>query len=137
MTDTSAESAGIERTGGCACGAVRFVATGEPLRMGLCHCLTCQRAHAAAYNPFIVYNHARVRFSGEMRRWNSSPDYQRLFCTTCGSPVIGITADEVELSPGGFDEPVPFVPQYESWVIRRLAWVPALDVVQFQRDREA
>ena len=54
MTDTSAESTGIERTGGCACGGVRFVATGEPLRMGLCHCLTCQRAHAAAYNPFIV-----------------------------------------------------------------------------------
>lgn len=104
--------------------------------MGLCHCLTCQRAHAAAFYPFIVYDRAQVRFSGDVRTWQSSPPYHRLFCAGCGSQVIGMSANEAELSPGSFDEPVPFVPEYESWVIRRLAWVPALDVAQFEQDRQ-
>jgi hypothetical protein len=45
-------------------------------------------------------------------------------------------ADEAEVSAGSFDEAVPYVPDYELWVIRRLAWVPALGVVEYERDRE-
>jgi len=44
----------LVRTGGCACGAVRFTTIGEPRRGGLCHCMACRKAHAAAFNPFVV-----------------------------------------------------------------------------------
>ncbi|MCC2112140.1 MAG: GFA family protein, partial [Hyphomicrobiales bacterium] len=30
-------------TGGCLCRNVRFVASGRPYRVGLCHCLDCRK----------------------------------------------------------------------------------------------
>jgi hypothetical protein len=121
--------------GGCACGAVRFVATGEPARAGLCHCLTCQKAHGAAYCPFVIFQISQVALFGTTAGWQSSADYRRLFCSACGSRVASLTADEIELPVGSFDEPSAFPPQYESWTIRRLPWVKPLDVPQFDRDR--
>jgi hypothetical protein len=33
----------IQRFGQCVCGAVRYVCSGEPERVTICHCLWCQR----------------------------------------------------------------------------------------------
>lgn len=30
-------------TGGCLCGDVRLVATGQPNRVGICHCMEAER----------------------------------------------------------------------------------------------
>jgi hypothetical protein len=127
------------RSGGCACGAVRFTVRGAPLRAGLCHCMTCRKAHAAAFNPFLVYRTAQVELSGDVRSWESSPGYDRRFCPTCGARVAGITAgeDEIELSLGSFDDIGWALPQYESWTIRREPWLLPLSVPQSERDRPA
>ena len=122
-------------TGGCACGAVRFTTRGRARRAGLCHCLTCRKAHAAAFCPFVVFDRRQVEVDGELGRWASSPGYVRCFCPTCGSRVIGLNGDEVELSLGSFDEPGRFVPQYESWVGRREPWLAPLPVSQNEHDR--
>jgi hypothetical protein len=123
------------RSGGCACGAVRFLARGVPKRTGLCHCLTCRKAHAAAFNPFVVFDRWAVQVSGETRRWESSPGYSREFCPVCGSRVLGANGDEVEVSLGSFDRPGEVTPEYESWVVRREPWLAPLDVTQFPGDR--
>lgn len=123
--------------GGCACGAVRFVAQGAPSRVGLCHCLTCRKAHAAAFNPFAVYDSGRVQVTGATHRWQSSSDYERHFCPRCGSRVFARVAggSEVEISLGSFDEPGLIEPQYECWVRRREPWIRSLPVPQFAQDR--
>ncbi|MEW5687961.1 MAG: GFA family protein [Pseudomonadota bacterium] len=123
-------------SGGCACGAVRFTVSGAPKRAGLCHCLTCRKAPAAAFNPFVVYEPGAVDVTGEVRIWRSSPDYARGFCGTCGSRVYGGNAGEIELSLGSFDAVGPIAPQYESWVSRREPWLRALDVPQHAANRE-
>jgi hypothetical protein len=132
MSETS------ERTGGCACDAVRIKARGEPLRVGLCHCMDCRKAHASAFMGFAVFNRSTVELSGETKRWFSKPWYERHFCPQCGSRVAGIdtNSDEIELPIGVFDEVGAFTPQYENWVIRREPWLRRLDVPQNDGDRQ-
>ncbi len=121
--------------GGCACGAVRFTASGAPRRIGLCHCMTCRKAHSAAFNPFVVFGAADVVVVGELRNWASSAGYTRSFCPTCGSRVFGSDGSEVELSLGSFDSPGTSTPEYELWTGRREPWLNALDVPQFEQNR--
>jgi hypothetical protein len=123
-------------SGGCACGAVRFIVHGAPRRMGLCHCEACKKAHAAAFNAFAVFARADVQLTGNLASWQSSPGYDRRFCPACGSRVMGILKEDIELSVGSFDDRSAFTPQYESWVMRRDPWVAALAVPQHERNRE-
>ncbi len=135
--ESEADSAAAEITGGCACGAVRFTIRGAPVRAGLCHCLTCRKAHAAVFNPFVVYLREQVDIRGKLECWRSSPRFERLFCPACGSRVIGgdVGGAEVEISLGSFDEPGQVTPAYESWVIRREPWLKPLDVPQNPGER--
>ena len=123
------------REGGCVCGAVRFTVTGEPKRAGLCHCLTCRKAHAAAFLPFVVFAAEQFQARGEMRAWMSSPEHPRWFCPACGSRVFTGLGEEVELSSGSFDEPGLFTPEYEAWTPRREPWLRPLPVEQFEENR--
>ncbi|RVT90430.1 GFA family protein [Sphingomonas crocodyli] len=126
-----------ENDGGCACGAVRFVAIGAPLRAGLCHCRTCQKAHAAPCYPFAVFPISKVHLRGPVRSWSSSPGYDRRFCAMCGSRVAGVLAEEIELSLVQFDQSDLIEPQYESWAGKRARWMQALDLPQYDQNREA
>jgi hypothetical protein len=124
--------------GGCACGSVRFVASGPAARVGLCHCLNCRKAHASAFNPFAVFRREQVVINGELSTWMSSAAFETTFCPSCGSRISGSYKEgpEIELSLGSFDEPGRLAPQYESWTVRREPWLAPLPVQQNQRDRE-
>lgn len=107
--------------GDCLCGDVRFVALGRPRRVALCHCLDCRKHHGALFYAAAVFLQEAVSVQGEMG------DYAgRSFCRRCGSSVLARTDDEIEVHLGALDEPNQFVPTYESWTVRREAWLPAL-----------
>ena len=118
-------------TGGCRCGDVRFVATGRPYRVGLCHCLDCRRHHGALFHASAIFPSDAVTITGEVR------DYAgRSFCPRCGSPVSARSGDEVEISLGSFDSVDQFQPTYESWTVRREAWLPPFPLAHhYVRDR--
>jgi hypothetical protein len=118
-------------TGGCLCGDVRLVASGRPYRVGLCHCLDCRKHSGALLGATAIFPEVAVTISGETRAYAG-----RHFCPRCGSSVFARTGDEIEVSLGALDAPDQLTPTYESWTIRREAWLPAFPVKSYARDRE-
>lgn len=122
--------------GGCACGAVRFEASQPPVRVGLCHCMTCRRKHGSAFNPFVVFKAEDVLVAGSLRAWRSSEHASRFSCETCASPICQQEDEggEIELHLGSFDDISLFVPIYENWIVHRESWLPALGIPQRKTD---
>ena len=119
-----------DTTGGCLCGDVRIVASGAPLRVGLCHCLDCRKHHGAVFFAAAVFPQAAVEVSGETRAYDG-----RHFCPRCGGSVYARTADEIELHLGALDAPDRFAPDYELWTCRRESWLkPLPGARQYSRD---
>jgi hypothetical protein len=118
-------------TGGCLCGNVRIVATGQPYRVGLCHCLDCRKHHGALFHASAIFPQDAVSIEGETRDWKG-----RFFCPRCGSPVFGRWDDEIGVNLGAFDAPDQLKPSYELWTIRRESWLPPFPVARrYERDR--
>ncbi|KRW61090.1 GFA family protein [Pseudomonas sp. TTU2014-080ASC] len=119
-------------SGGCLCGRVRYVASGRPFRVGLCHCLDCRKHHGALFHASAIFPDSAVSITGETR------DYAgRYFCPNCGSSVFGRVADEVEINLGSLDAPDQFQPTYELWTVRRESWLPPLPLKHhYTHDRE-
>jgi hypothetical protein len=119
-------------TGGCLCGDVRLEATGEPDRVGLCHCLDCRKHHGALFYAAAIFPQAAVRVEGETR------DYAgRQFCPRCGSSVFARSGDEIEVHLGALDAPDQLTPTYETWTVRRESWLPPFPLEKrYERDRE-
>lgn len=120
-------------TGGCLCGDVRFVASGRPYRVGICHCLDCRKHHGALFYASAIFPQDAVTIRGDTR------DYEgRHFCPRCGSSVFARLGDEIEIHLGSLDMPDQFKPSYESWTVRREAWLPRFPVERcYERDRES
>jgi hypothetical protein len=117
-------------TGGCLCGAVRLEATGEPYRVGICHCMDCRKAHGAVFRAFAMYPATNVLVTGKTAQHRHKRDADRHFCPRCGSPLFQKEAgsDELELFLGALDEPDRLKPTYELWMGRRESWLPEIDV---------
>ena len=120
-------------SGGCLCGSVRFVATGRPNRIGLCHCLDCRKHHGALFFAAAIFPQESVSVEGE------TSDYRgRHFCPRCGSSVFARSADEIEVHLGSLDAPDQMMPTYECWAIRRESWLPPVPLKRsYERDRES
>ena len=121
-----------EVSGECLCGAVRLQARGEPLRVGICHCLDCRKHHGAVFFAAAIFPQAAVTVTGDTHHFRN-----RHFCPRCGSSLFARSGDEVEVHLGTLDEPDHFVPTYENWTVRRESWLPPFPGMKLhQRDRE-
>jgi hypothetical protein len=101
-------------SGGCICRSVRYVCTGEPARVTICHCLWCQRRTGSAFGTEVVFVQEKVSLCGieptkyrhvsdESGRW-----LEVYFCPRCGSN-LGCTLQAVPgirtVPAGTLDEP--------------------------------
>jgi hypothetical protein len=112
-------------TGGCLCGAVRYVARGQPINVRVCHCRMCQKAVGAAFNARALFPRAAVRLDGPIATFASSPDLTRGFCPRCGTTLYSARAslDAIGLTCGGLDDPAALQPSMHIWMSSKQPWV--------------
>ena len=129
------------REGGCACGAVRYRLTAEPLFVHCCHCLNCQRQTGSAFVINLLIEADRVEvLSGEPQPVEAPRDdgSEQLIhrCPTCQVAVYSdYGRPEILFVRGGtLDEPREVRPDVHIYTKSKVAWVtlpddtPAFDV---------
>ncbi len=120
-----------QNSGGCLCGAVRLTTTGQPYRVGVCHCLECRKHHGALFHASAIFPRDAVSIDGLTHSYEG-----RHFCPRCGSSVFAVSGDEIEVNLGALDTPSQFTPTYELWTVRREGWLPTFPVAtQYEKNR--
>ncbi len=110
---------GDQHSGGCLCGAVRFVAT-PPLReVVFCHCSQCRKQTGLYIAATSVAGSALDLRGAETITWFASSDFaKRGFCSSCGTPLFWKPNDEARYAilAGAFDDPGCLTPGYHICV---------------------
>lgn len=84
-----------DKTGQCACGAVKFQVRNVKTDIGACHCKICQRWAGSALLAFTVPD-GTIEFEGSknINTYSSSEWAERAWCNKCGSGIwYRVTAD--------------------------------------------
>jgi hypothetical protein len=117
--------------GGCLCGAVRFVATGEPLNVAWCHCQSCRKHSGAPVSVFVAFRRDAYQVTkGEITKFNSSPGRWRGFCARCGSTLTcegEPLTSETHFHIGAIDQAARFRPTRHIFPEERLPWLHLTD----------
>jgi hypothetical protein len=116
-------------TGGCLCGAVRFVAEGETAFAGNCHCRDCQRVTGSGYMPVLGFLETAVAVTGTVRFFERRGDSGRPcwdgFCPECGSRLLA-RAESIPgilmLQAGSLDDPSAYRPQFDVYTSSAQPW---------------
>ena len=104
----------MNHEGGCLCGDLRFMTTGDPQRIVICHCHFCQKATSGPYaiEPFFLKtDFSLLRGEPGIYEHRSSASGKALylhFCRRCGTRVYTVFeryADVMSIYGGTFDDP--------------------------------
>jgi hypothetical protein len=126
----------VQREGGCACGAVRYRLTSDPLFTHCCHCLNCQRQTGCAFVINLLIEADRVELLGRDPQPIDVPrddgSTQRIFrCPTCQVTVFSeYGRPEVRFVRGGtLDQPSGITPDVHIYTRSKLRWITLPDSV--------
>jgi len=116
-------------TGGCACGAVRYEITAEPVFSNDCQCRDCQRESGTGHQSHLTFPREGVTLTGEGRPWDMVADSggvkTRNFCPHCGLSVFLTFADMpdiVAIRAATLDDPSRFAPTFVTYADRAHEW---------------
>jgi hypothetical protein len=115
-----------KRTGGCLCGAVKYIVTGPPINVRACHCQDCQRLTGSAFFVRALFPKNHVIITGALSEFPSSEDLTRKFCPRCGSQVFcerKSRPDTIAIALGSFDSLDGITPSEHIWISDKQPWV--------------
>lgn len=118
--------------GGCLCGAVRYRATGQPVRATVCHCTFCQRISGSAFGVWVTYRKEDVTITGEFKTHEHRSDesgrwIKMEFCPRCGTNIGATFERSSELRSqlaGTFDDTSWINISRHIWTRSAWPWVP-------------
>src|ERR1700752_733307 len=106
-------------SGGCACGAIRYETSSEPIFENHCQCTDWQKRSGTGHGSYLTFpRQAEVRLTGQATQWrvvaDSGHDKIPAFCPTCGTPVYLTLAARPQLiavHAASLDDPSQFNPR--------------------------
>jgi len=115
-----------KKTGGCLCGAIRYVIRGE-VHIGYnCHCVDCRRASGA---PFVAWAFCELKDYEVVKGTPAKIEYadrERSFCPHCGTPLTFQNPkylDDIDVTVCSMDRPDLFPPKGHIWLEDKISWV--------------
>ncbi len=129
------------RIASCACGQLKLEVRGEPLGVGVCHCLACQRRTGSVFAALASFRtpYAMTGIATEyVRTGDQGSRFRFRFCPVCGSNVFhteeGDTS-KVSVAVGAFADPGFSAPRVSVYDCRRHSWVQLPQGIQaFDKD---
>ena len=121
----------MERLATCACGQLQTRWQGDPVRVGVCHCLACQRRTGSAFGVQAVFLRAqRLAVVGDtatsVRIGDGGGQITFRFCPACGSTVFWELSGRPEVwlvAVGAFADPSFPAPDGAVYEARQHPWV--------------
>lgn len=116
------------RSGGCLCGQVKFVLTGEPVASRLCWCRDCQ--HMAGNGTANgMFPSEGLQVTGEVSAYSRTADsgnvVRRRFCPACGCHLFADSSGRPSLTVvrlGTLDDPSSVRPAANIWAASAPDW---------------
>jgi hypothetical protein len=129
-------------TGGCACGAIRFETSSQPIVENHCQCRDCQKRSGTGHGSYLTFpRRDAVTIAGAAKTWRIAGDTgnekTHAFCATCGTPVyltFAAMPEVIAIHAGSLDDPRLFEPQMVTYTLRAQPW-DAMDssLAKFER----
>ena len=118
-------------TGGCLCGAVRYVLReGFRLNPCACHCTDCQTRTGSAFSEHMLFAVADIELTGELdcgEYDQPSGAHSRIFgCAKCKARIYAVNdarAGMASLRCGTLDCSAELVPVAHVWVKSKQPWI--------------
>lgn len=129
-------------TGGCQCGAVRYILHVPRVeKPHVCHCRMCQRATGGVFAALAGCPKDRLEWTkGQPAVFASSSLATRGFCRDCGTPLTfayNQPGARVYVTIGSLDDPERAAVERQYGAESRLSWVRFCEDVPQERTGEA
>ena len=118
------------RTAVCCCGQLSIELQGEPLRVGVCHCLACQRRTGSAFAALASFAVPYKVFGTAAEYVRTGEKGSRLhfrFCPVCGTNLFHTAEGHEEawvgVAVGAFADPEFPPPEISVFDCRKHSWV--------------
>lgn len=114
----------------CCCGQLSVTCEGEPLRISMCHCLSCQQRTGSVFGVQARFGRPQVtnrsgRAAQFVRVGDSGGRCTFSFCPDCGSTVFWEPErlpDVIAVAVGAFADPGFPAPKVSVYGARRHPW---------------
>lgn len=120
----------MTRTASCSCGQLTAVASTEPIRVSVCHCLNCQRRSGSVFAAQARFPASAVAIRGTsssfVRVGDAGGRCRFHFCPTCGDTVYYVSEggeDSIVVPVGAFADPTFPAPTFSVYEERMHPWV--------------
>jgi len=131
------------KTASCFCGQLQIEVQGEPLGIGVCHCLACQQRTGSVFATLAAYAapYTVVGLATEfVRTGDHGAKFRFRFCPICGSTIFHTEEGDdshVSVAVGAFADPDFPAPQDSVYEHRRHRWVRLPDgITRYDSDPE-